>query len=72
MAMPCIVIQMWSIFELQTLVCTKKWHCRIRLVYNKLSLENIVGIYTPPIFIRIMLYTISLIINILFVFLQII
>lgn len=48
MAMPCIVIQMWFIFELQTLVCTKKWHCRIRLVYNKLSLENIVRNLYPP------------------------
>lgn len=48
MAMPCIVIQMWSIFELQTLVCTKKWHCCIRLVYNKLSLEDIVRNLYPP------------------------
>lgn len=72
MAMPCIVIQMWSIFELQTLVCTKKWHCRTYLVYNELFMENVIRNLYPPIFIRIMLYTISLIINILFVFLQII
>lgn len=50
MAMPCIVIQMWSIFELQTLVCTKKWHCRIRLVYNKLSLEKYCSEFIPPYF----------------------